>query len=135
MNADIKYNNIIDGEEARIAQAFADAAPSLPNDEIDADKFYITQQYHLYSRENHDVWRDLFNRRWTVLEQQVSSQFIEGMKILRLSPDRMPLLDDITLDRDIEVAGGVILKKGKPLNQRTGSRTKPAFSECNPQTG
>ena len=116
MNADIKYNNIIDGEEARIAQACADAAPSLPHDEIDADKFYITQQYHLYTRENHDVWRDLFNRRWTVLEQQVSSQFIEGMKILRLSPDRMPLLDDLTLDRDIEVAGGVILKKGTHLD-------------------
>ncbi len=37
---------------------------------------------------------DLFDRRWGVLEQQVSRQFNEGMKILRLTRDRLPLLDD-----------------------------------------
>jgi len=116
MRADIRYNNIIDGDEARIAQAFADNAPNLPHDQIDADKFYITQNYHRYTRENHDVWRDLFDRRWTMLEQQVSSQFIEGMRILRLTRDRMPLLDDLTLDRDIEIAGGTKLPKGTKLD-------------------
>lgn len=116
MRADIKYNNIIDSDEARLAQAEADRAPSLHHDQIDADKFYITQHYHLYTRENHDVWRDLFNRRWTVLEQQVSRQFIEGMRILRLTPDRIPLLDDVVLDRDIEIAGGVKVKKGTRLD-------------------
>ena len=79
MRADIRYNDIIDGDEARIAQAAADNAPNLPASEIDADRFYITQHYHKYTRENHDVWRDLFDRRWTVLEKQVSRQFIEGM--------------------------------------------------------
>ncbi len=116
MRQDINYNNIIDSDEAREAQAAADRAPELPASEIDADKFYITQNYHLYTRENHDVWRDLFDRRWKVLEQQVSRQFIEGMKILRLTRDRIPLLDDIVLDRDIEIAGGTILKKGTQLD-------------------
>jgi phenylalanine-4-hydroxylase len=116
MRADIRYNNIIDNDEARIAQAFADNAPNLPHDQIDADKFYITQAYHRYTRENHDVWRDLFDRRWTVLEKQVSRQFIDGMKILRLTRDRLPLLDDVTLDRDIEIAGGVKVAKGTKLD-------------------
>jgi phenylalanine-4-hydroxylase len=116
MRADIKYNNIIDSDEARIAQAEADRAPALAADEIDADKFYITQRYAQYTRENHDVWRDLFDRRWTMLEQQVSRQFIEGMKILRLSRDRIPLLDDLVLDRDIEIAGGTVVKKGTRLD-------------------
>ena len=44
MRADIRYNNIIDSDEARIAQRFADEAPNLHADEIDADKFYITQR-------------------------------------------------------------------------------------------
>jgi phenylalanine-4-hydroxylase len=114
--SDIKYNNIIDGEEARTAQAWADRAPEMHHADIDADRFYITQHYHLYTRENHDVWRDLYNRRWQVLEAQVSSQFIEGMKILRLSPDRIPLLDDLVLDRDVEVAGGKVLTKGTRLD-------------------
>jgi phenylalanine-4-hydroxylase len=116
MREDIKYNNIIDSAEAQKAQASADAAPGTPRDEIDADTFYITQQYWKYTRENHDVWRDLFDRRWTVLEQQVSSQFIEGMKILRLTRDRLPLLDDLVLDRDIEIAGGVKVTKGTKLD-------------------
>ena len=112
----INYNNIVDSDEARIAQANCDAAPGKHADEIDADTFYITQHYERYSPENHDVWRDLFDRRWTVLEQQVSSQFIEGMKILRLTRERLPLLDDHVLTKDHTIAGGVVLKKGTTLN-------------------
>ncbi len=116
MRQDIRYNNIIDSDEARIAQAWADKTPGMTADEIDADRFYITQQYEKYTRENHDVWRDMFDRRWDVLEQQVSRQFIEGMKILRLTRDRIPLLDDHTLERDVEIAGGEVLKKGTRLD-------------------
>jgi phenylalanine-4-hydroxylase len=116
MRSDIRYNNIIDSDEARNAQAAADAAPGIPAAQIDADRFYITQNYAKYTREDHDVWRDLFDRRWTVLEQQVSRQFIEGMKILRLSRDRIPLLDDLVLDRDITVAGGTVVKQGTRLD-------------------
>lgn len=116
MRSDIKYNNIVDSDEARLAQAAADLAPSLHLDQIDADKFYITQHYTKYTPENHDVWRDLFDRRWGVLEQQVSRQFIEGMKILRLTRDRLPLLDDLVLEKDLPVAGGVVLKAGTRLD-------------------
>ena len=116
MRQAINYNNIIDSEEARIAQAFADDAPNLPASQINADTFYITQHYHRYTRNDHDVWQELFDRRWGVLERQVSRIFIDGMKILRLTRDRMPLLDDVTLDRDIEIAGGVKVAKGTKLD-------------------
>lgn len=115
MRHDIRYNNIIDSDEARVAQAAADNAPNLHAADIDADRFYITQKYHLYTPADHDVWRDLYTRRWSILEQQVSRQFIEGMRILRLSGDRIPLLDDLTLDREITVAGGVKLPAGTRL--------------------
>lgn len=116
MRSDIRYNNIIDSDEARLAQAAADEAPNLPAKRIDADKFYITQRYTHYTRADHDVWHDLFTRRWSVLEQQVSRQFIEGMKVLRLTGDRIPLLDDLVLDRDIELAGGIKAAKGTRLD-------------------
>lgn len=115
MRADIRYNNIIDSDEARLAQAAADFAPSQPASEIDASKFYITQQYHLYTQADHEVWRDLFDRRWAVLEEQVSRTFIDGLKILRLSRERLPLLCDTVLDRDCTLADGVVLKKGTRL--------------------
>lgn len=116
MRNDIRYNNIIASDEAKIAQAAADHAPNLPADQIDADKFYITQQYEMYTQDDHEVWRDLFDRRWGVLEQQVSRQFIEGMKILRLTRDRLPLLDDRVLEKDITIAGGDVLPRGTKLN-------------------
>lgn len=115
MRHDIRYNNIIDSDEARIAQASADKTPEMHADDIDRRKFYITQQYHKYTRDNHEVWRDLFNRRWAVLEQQVSRTFIEGLKILRLSGDRLPLLCDTTLQHDCETCDGTIIKKGTTL--------------------
>ncbi|MBS0197637.1 MAG: phenylalanine 4-monooxygenase [Planctomycetes bacterium] len=115
MRQDIKYNNIIDNEEARHAQLLADAAPGLPAAQIDANGFYITQHYHKYTRENHEVWSELFNRRWSVLEEQVSQTFIQGLKVLRLSGDRIPLLCDTELQHDCEVTGGKILKKGTKL--------------------
>ncbi len=116
MRSDIKYNNIIDGEEARLAQEWAEKAPMMDADDINADKFYITQHYHKYTRENHDVWRDLYDRRWTVLSEQVSNIFVDGMEILRLTRDRIPLLEDLVLDRDIEIAGGVKVAKGTRLD-------------------
>jgi len=115
MRTDIRYTNIIDAEDARRAQAAADAAPALPSTQIDARQFYITQHYERYTQEDHDVWRDLFDRRWEVLEQQVSRQFIDGMKILRLTRDRLPLLDDLTLAQDIVVAGGAKIATGTTL--------------------
>ncbi len=116
MRSDIRYTNIIDSDEARLAQAAADRAATLPANEIEVDSFFITQHYHRYTREDHDVWRDLFTRRWEVLEEQVSRQFIDGMKILRMTPDRIPLLNDLTLDRDVEVAGGGVLAAGTKLD-------------------
>ena len=115
MRVEIKYNNIIDAEEARVAQAAADQAPSLPADQIDAERYYITQHYDRYTRTDHEVWRDLYSRRWAVLAEQVSGTFIDGMKILRLSPDRMPLLCDTVLAQDCEITDGKILKKGTKL--------------------
>jgi phenylalanine-4-hydroxylase len=116
MSEPIRYNNVIDPAEGKTAQGFADNAPNLAADQIDADRFYVTQNYERYTREDHEVWRDLFDRRWTMLERQVSGQFIEGMKILRLTRERLPLLDDTILTRDITIAGGAILKKGTRLD-------------------
>jgi phenylalanine-4-hydroxylase len=115
MRADIRYNNVIDSDEARTAQAFADNAPNLPHDQIDADRFYITQQYHRYTRDDHEVWRDLFTRRMAVLEEQVSRTFIDGLKILQLSGEKLPALDDVTLPRDITVCEGKVLKAGSTV--------------------
>jgi phenylalanine-4-hydroxylase len=116
MKPGIAYNNIIDSEEARIAQACADDAPNRTASDIDADKFYITQQYERYTPEDHDVWRDLYDRRWMLLEQQVSRQFIDGMKILQLTRDRLPLLDDMVVTKDITIAGGKVVKAGTRLD-------------------
>ncbi len=92
MRSDISYNNIIDGEDFARAQAAADAAADLPGDQIDTNQFYVAQQYERYSEENHAVWKMLYERRWDMLELQASRTFIDGLRAIRLVPDRVPLL-------------------------------------------
>jgi phenylalanine-4-hydroxylase len=120
MRPDIRYNDIIDSDEARIAQAAADAAPGLPSDHIDPRKFYITQRYEQYTEADHAVWSDLYDRRWGVLAEQVSQTFIDGLEAIRLVRDRIPLLFDTVLNKDTTVAGGKVLKKGTSLNGING---------------
>lgn len=92
MRKDITYNNIIDGDDFRRAQAASDAAADLPGDRIDTEGFYVEQHYDRYTQENHDVWGALYERRWAKLEEQASNIFIAGLKAIRLLPDRVPLL-------------------------------------------
>jgi len=98
MREDINYNNIIDGEEFEAAQAAADAAANLPADQIDTEKFYVTQQYDKYSDENHEVWSTLYKTRWEVLAEQASNVFLAGLDAIKLVPDRVPLLFDKAKD-------------------------------------
>ncbi len=92
MRHDISYNNVIDGEEFARAQAAADAAADLPGDKIDTEGFYVTQHFDRYTEENHDVWKQLYERRWAKLSEQASNTFIDGLKAINLVPDRVPLL-------------------------------------------
>ncbi len=92
MRSDISYNNIIDGEDFDRAQAAADAAADLPEDQIETESFYVTQLYDRYSEENHAVWKEMYEKRWTVLEEQASNTFLAGLRAIRLVPDRVPLL-------------------------------------------
>ena len=92
MREDIKYNNIIDGEEFVRAQKAADDAAGLPAEQIDTESFYVTQQYEKYSEENHRVWKTLWERRKGVLEDQASETYLKGLDAINLVPDRVPLL-------------------------------------------
>jgi phenylalanine-4-hydroxylase len=58
-------------------------------------ELYISQAYDLYSEENHEAWRRLFERirpRWA---QYANDHFLRGVEALRLPPDRIPSLDEI----------------------------------------
>jgi phenylalanine-4-hydroxylase len=92
MRADIKYNNIIDGEEFARAQKAADDSAGLDHTQIDTESFYVTQQYEKYSEENHRVWKTLWHKRWDVLEKQASQTYLKGLNAINLDPDRVPLL-------------------------------------------
>ena len=92
MRADIKYNNIIDGEEFARAQKAADDSAGLDHTQIDTESFYVTQQYEKYSEENHRVWKTLWERRKGVLEEQASQTYLKGLDAIKLMPDRVPLL-------------------------------------------
>lgn len=90
MRADINYSKIIDSDEARRAQAAADKAPFQPSAEIDPYQFFITQDSSKYTKENNDVWREMFTERMRTLNDQASDVFLAGLKAIGLTPDRVP---------------------------------------------
>lgn len=90
MRADINYSKIIDSDEARRAQEAADLAPGQPSAEIDPYRFFITQDCSRYTKENHDVWREMFTERMRTLDRQASDVFLAGLRKIGLTPDRVP---------------------------------------------
>lgn len=56
---------------------------------------FITQNYAAYDDEAHDVWRTLYERRMTTLQDTGSAVFLEGIERIGLSPSRVPDLADV----------------------------------------
>lgn len=58
-------------------------------------ELYIDQVYDLYTEENQDSWRRLYERirpRW---ERYAQERFLSGIRALRLPPDRIPRLAEV----------------------------------------
>ncbi len=72
-------------------------------------RLYITQPYELYSKENHQTWRDLYARMLPRWERYANQHFLQGIENLCLDPTQVPRLEDVN----------------KFLNPLTGFRAKP----------
>jgi phenylalanine-4-hydroxylase len=60
-----------------------------------AHDLYIHQPYELYSTENHETWRILFERIGERWERYANRRFLEGVNGLCLPADRVPRLEDV----------------------------------------
>jgi len=58
-------------------------------------ELYITQPYELYSEENHEAWRKLFQRIQKRWDRYANDHFLRGVEALDLSHDRVPRLSDV----------------------------------------
>ncbi len=58
-------------------------------------ELYIHQPYELYSAENHESWRRLWERIQPRWERYANGHFLAGIDTLHPPPDRIPRLDDI----------------------------------------
>ena len=56
---------------------------------------YIHQPYELYSAENQATWGALLGRMHDRWERYANERFLEGLAKLKLSPDRIPRLEEI----------------------------------------
>lgn len=58
-------------------------------------EIYIQQPYSLYSEENHEAWRQLYNRMLPQWEKYANEHFLKGIANLCLDPQRVPKLEDV----------------------------------------
>ena len=83
-------NDMIDGAEAKEAQAYADQF-GTPGFE-DPRKFYIDQHYSGYSEENQEVWQALYDGQMTFLADRASDVYLDGARAINLVRDYIPHL-------------------------------------------
>ena len=58
-------------------------------------ELYITQPYELYSEDNHEAWRRLYERMVPRWEKYANRHFLKGLETLCLDPTRVPRLEDV----------------------------------------
>ena len=58
-------------------------------------QLYVTQPYELYSDENHDAWRRLYERLRPRWERYANEHFLEGIRALRLDPMCVPRIANV----------------------------------------
>jgi len=58
-------------------------------------ELYIEQKYELYSAENHESWKRLYQRIQSRWARYANDHFLKGIEVLDLPPDRVPRLTEI----------------------------------------
>jgi phenylalanine-4-hydroxylase len=61
----------------------------------DRGELYITQAYDLYSKENHEAWRRLYDRIRARWERYGNDHFLRGIEALDLPADHVPRLSEV----------------------------------------
>jgi phenylalanine-4-hydroxylase len=69
-------------------------APFIEQAQSDG-RLYITQPYELYSEENHQAWRKLYQRMLPRWQRYANPHFLHGIDSLCLDPNRVPRLTDV----------------------------------------
>ena len=84
-------SSMIDGEQARAAQTYADAFGTAGHE--DPAKMYIEQCYDGYTEENQETWQILYDRQMEFLAERASNVYLDGAKAINLVRDHIPYLD------------------------------------------
>lgn len=58
-------------------------------------ELYISQPYDLYTEDNHEAWRRLYDRMHPKWQKYANPHFLKGIENLCLDPSRVPRLDDV----------------------------------------
>jgi phenylalanine-4-hydroxylase len=69
-------------------------SPTLEHPDAALPEF-IAQDASAYDAEAHDVWRTLYERRMATLQETGSAVFLDGMRKIGLSPERVPDLGSV----------------------------------------
>jgi phenylalanine-4-hydroxylase len=56
---------------------------------------FLTQDYSLYTQEDHDIWKLLYSRRMDALGETGSAIYLSGAKLIGLEPDKLPNLNEV----------------------------------------
>ncbi|HEY5806552.1 MAG TPA: phenylalanine 4-monooxygenase [Povalibacter sp.] len=59
-----------------------------------AADYTVEQQWDSYTAEDHAIWKTLYSRQISMIEQYAAPEFIAGTRTLNAAPDRIPHIDE-----------------------------------------
>lgn len=82
------YDPEVDGDQTGLEHRFV-------LDRREANQDWIFQPYHLFSDDNHDTWRRLFEQINPAWEKFAHPRFLEGVEKLSITKERIPKFEEI----------------------------------------
>ena len=90
MNQSLNHD-MLDDDEARVAQSYADDFGKPGMD--DPARMYISQCYDGYTEENQETWTALYDQQMDYLKEHASNVYLDGARAIKLVRDHIPHLE------------------------------------------
>lgn len=85
----------IKGEVDRLKAGLTTTQAPFIEEAQERGELYIFQPFDLYSAENHEAWRRLYERMLPRWKRYANKHFLEGISALCLDPQKVPRLEDV----------------------------------------
>jgi phenylalanine-4-hydroxylase len=90
----LRVEETVSAQSAQQISLTTGKAPFIEEARADG-RLYIEQPYEMYTEDNHEAWRVLYDRMYERWDRYANSSFLGGLERLRIDATAIPKLEDV----------------------------------------